>query len=188
MPSHLPFDVRRRLKPIRLLVLDVDGVLTDGSLLYGAEGCIGKSFNVRDGLGIRLLMECGIGVGVISGRSEPAVSVRLKELGLDPSFVVLGSRDKVQDLAGLQKAAGEIKDSQTAVMGDDLPDLPILLRAGFSACPVDAAPDVAAVCDLICGRAGGHGAVREVAEVILKGQGRWSGLVKRWMDVDDEAG
>ncbi len=188
MPSHLPFDVRRRLKPIRLLVLDVDGVLTDGSLLYGAEGCIGKSFSVRDGLGIRLLMECGITVAVISGRSEPAVSVRLMELGLEPALVALGSRDKVEDLSLIQAAAGGIKDSQTAVMGDDLPDLPILLRSGFSACPADAAPDVAAVCDLICGRPGGHGAVREVAEVILKGQGRWSGLVKRWMDVDGEAG
>jgi len=188
MPSHLPFDVRRRLKPIRLLVLDVDGVLTDGSLIYGAEGCIGKSFNVRDGLGIRLLMECGITVAVISGRSEPAVSVRLKELGLEPSVVALGSRDKVQDLSRIQSVVGDIKDSQTAVMGDDLPDLPILLRAGFSACPADAAPDVAAVCDLVCGRPGGLGAVREVAEVILKGQGRWSGLVQRWMDFDDEAG
>lgn len=182
MPSHLPFDVRKRLKPIRLLVLDVDGVLTDGSLLYGVDGCIGKSFNVRDGLGIRLLMDCGIAVGVISGRAEPAVSARLEELGLESSFVALGSRDKLQDLVRLQAAAGEIGDSQTAVMGDDLPDLPILLRAGFSACPADAAPDVAAVCDLVCGRPGGFGAVREVAEVILKGQGRWSDLVQRWMD------
>ena len=181
MPSHLPSEVRKRLNPIRLLVLDVDGVLTDGSLMYGAEGCIGKSFNVRDGLGIRLLKECGIAVGVISGRSEPAVSARLGELGLEPSVVALGSRDKVQALARIQAAVGGIEDFQTAVMGDDLPDLPILLRAGFSACPADAAPDVAAVCDLVCGRPGGYGAVREVAEVLLKGQGLWSDLVQRWM-------
>lgn len=185
MPSHLPSDVRKRLKPLRLLVLDVDGVLTDGSLVYGAQGCTGKSFNVRDGLGIRLLVEYGIAVGVISGRSEAAVSARLEELGLAPSVVVLGSRDKGKDLARLQAAAGGVEDSQTAVMGDDLPDLPILLRAGFSACPADAAPEVAAVCDMVCGRPGGHGAVREVAEVILKGQGGWSDLVQGWMDVDD---
>jgi 3-deoxy-D-manno-octulosonate 8-phosphate phosphatase (KDO 8-P phosphatase) len=185
MPSHLPFDLRRRLEPIRLLVLDVDGVLTDGSLLYGAEGCIGKSFNVRDGLGIRLLAECGITVGVISGRSEASVSRRLEDLGVDPSVVVLGSRNKMVDLAGLQVEAGGLADHQTAVMGDDLPDLPMLLRAGFSACPSDAAPDVAAVCHLVCGAAGGQGAVREVAEVILKAQGRWSGLVQRWMTDHD---
>lgn len=181
MPSHLPSDVRKRLEPIRLLILDVDGVLTDGSLLYGADGCIGKSFNVRDGLGIRLLADCGIAVGVISGRSEGAVSTRLEELGIDSSVVVLGSRNKLQDLSRVQMAAGGVEDNQTAVMGDDLPDLAMLLRVGFSACPADAAPDVAAVCDLVCGASGGQGAVREVAEVILKGQGRWSDLVGRWM-------
>lgn len=181
MPSHLPSDVRKRLKPIRLLVLDVDGVLTDGSLLFGAEGCIGKSFSVRDGLGIRLLEECGITVGVISGRSDPAVSARLEELGVDSSVIVLGSRNKLEDLGRLQVAAGGVDDSQTAVIGDDLPDLPMLLKVGFSACPADAAPDVAAVCDLVCGSCGGRGAVREVAEMILKGQGQWSGLVQRWM-------
>lgn len=180
MPSHLPSDVRKRLKPIRLLVLDVDGVLTDGSLLFGADGCIGKSFSARDGLGIRLLEECGITVGVISGRSDPAVSARLEELGVDQSVISLGSRNKLEDLQRLQAVAG-VGDSQTAVIGDDLPDLPMLLKVGFSACPADAAPDVAAVCDLICGSSGGRGAVREVAEVILKGQGSWSDLVQRWM-------
>ena len=84
MPSHLPSDVRKRLKPIRLLVLDVDGVLTDGLLMYGAEGCLGKAFNVRDGLGIRFLMKCGITVGVISGRSEAAASARLEALSVPP--------------------------------------------------------------------------------------------------------
>ncbi len=167
--------------PIRLLVLDVDGVLTDGSLMFGADGCIGKSFNVRDGLGIRLLMDSGIGVGVISGRSSGATDSRLKELGLKDEMVVLGSRDKKRDLGILQKVLGGVKDVETAVMGDDLPDLPILLRAGFSACPSDATPDVAAICDLVCGNPGGHGAVREVAEMILKGQGRWSDMVQGWM-------
>jgi len=187
MPSHLPVDIRRLLEPIRLLVLDVDGVLTDGSLLYGADGCLGKSFSVRDGLGIRILAECGIVVGVISGRAEPAVSVRLEELGLDPSVVVLGSRDKMRDLVRLQSVTG-VDDHQTAVMGDDLPDLPMLLRAGFSVCPADAAPEVAAVCDLVCGAAGGCGAVREVSEVILKGQGRWSDLVQKWMNRPENGG
>ncbi len=181
MPSHLPFDVRKRLKPIRLVVLDVDGVLTDGMLLFGADGELAKHFNVRDGLGMRLLMDCGVTVGVISGRSSGAAATRLSELGLKDDMVILGSRDKKKDLDRLQSVLGGVEDSETAVIGDDLPDLPILLRAGFSACPADAVPDVAAVCDLVCGSPGGRGAVREVAEVILKGQGRWSDLVQGWM-------
>ena len=187
MPSRLPSDVRQRLQPIRLLVLDVDGVLTDGSLIYGSEGEIGKSFNVRDGLGIRLLMEAGIAVGIISGRSSEGVAFRLKELGLAEDMVVLGSRNKLEDLARLQKNSDSAEDRETAVIGDDLPDLPMILRAGLSACPGDAAPDVAAVCDLVCGADGGRGAVREVAELILKSQHRWSELVRGWMALDSVA-
>lgn len=181
MPSRLPHDVRCSLDPIRLLVLDVDGVLTDGILHYGPDGEIGKGFNVRDGLGIRLLLDAGISVGVISGRAGGATERRLLELGLEPKMIVLGSRNKVGDLEKIQKVAGGVTDAETAAIGDDLPDLPILMRAGFSACPADSAPDVAAVCDLVCGFAGGRGAVREVAELILKARNQWSAVVRKWM-------
>ncbi len=188
MPSRLPPDVRRSLGPIRLLVLDVDGVLTDGVLIYGQEGEIGKRFHVRDGLGIRLLLDAGITVGVVSGRAGDATERRLLELGLDPSLIALGSRDKVRDFERVQLAAGAVSDEETAVMGDDLPDLPILMRAGFSACPADGAPDVVAVCDMVCGEAGGRGAVREVAELILKARHQWSDLVRKWMAASSSQG
>lgn len=177
MPSHLPPHIRAKLEPIRLLVLDVDGVLTDGSLFYSANGEEMKAFNVRDGLGVRLMIDCGIEVGVITGRSSAAVSARCTELGMNDALVFLGSRDKGADLDQILETLG-IADHEMAAMGDDLPDLPMLKRAGFSFCPTDAAPEVIAACDHICGRNGGDGAVREAAEILLKAKGRWTGLVE----------
>lgn len=177
MPSHLPPHIRAKLEPIRLLVLDVDGVLTDGSLFYSAGGEEMKAFNVHDGLGIRLMIDCGIEVGIITGRSSAAVSSRCSELGLKETLVFLGSRDKGADLDRMLSTLG-IADHEMAAMGDDLPDLPMLARAGFSFCPTDAAPEVIAACDHICGKNGGRGAVREAAEILLKAKGRWTGLVE----------
>ena len=179
MPSHLPPHIRQKLEPIRLLVLDVDGVLTDGTLFYSADGEELKNFNVHDGLGIKLMIECGIDIGVITGRSSGAVAARCAELGLDDELVFLGSKEKGADLDRMLASLG-IADHQMAAMGDDLPDLPMLGRAGFSFCPADAAPDVAAACDHVCGKEGGRGAVREAAEILLKAKGRWTGLVKEW--------
>ncbi len=180
MPSRLPPSVRAKLEPVRLLVLDVDGVLTDGSLTYSANGEELKTFNVHDGLGIRLLIETGFEVGVITGRSSPAVSTRCAELGLKEELVFLGSRDKDADLDRMLEILG-LADHEMAAMGDDLPDLPMLGRSGFAFCPADAAPDVAAQCDHVCGKDGGRGAVREAAEILLKTKGAWTGLVERWL-------
>ena len=177
MPSHLPPHIRAKLEPIRLLVLDVDGVLTDGSLFYSATGEEIKAFNVHDGLGIRLLVESGIEVGIITGRSSAAVSARCSDLGLNEALVFLGSRDKGADLDQMLSTLG-VSDHEMAAMGDDLPDLPMLTRAGFSFCPTNAAPEVIAACDHICGKNGGGGAVREAAEILLKAKGRWTGLVE----------
>lgn len=185
MPSRLPPQIREKLEPIRLLVLDVDGVLTDGTLFYTEDGEQIKNFNVRDGLGIRLLMDCGIEIGVITGRSSPAVSARCAELGVKENLVFLGSKDKDADLDRMLKILG-ISDHQMAAMGDDLPDLPMLGRAGFSFCPADAVPEVAAACDNVCGKDGGSGAVREAAEILLKAKGKWSGLVEGWSAPDRE--
>jgi 3-deoxy-D-manno-octulosonate 8-phosphate phosphatase (KDO 8-P phosphatase) len=177
VPSRLPPDVRRKLEPIRLLVLDVDGVLTDGTLLYTERGEEIKVFHVRDGLGVRLLQRCGIDVAVITGRSAAAVRTRCRDLGLADEDIVLGSRDKLADLSALT-ARLDLDHRQVAVMGDDLQDLPMLARAGFAVCPADAVPEVAAACDLVCGTPGGRGAVREVAELLLKAAGRWSEVVE----------
>ncbi len=178
MPSRLPPHIRAKLEPIRLVVFDVDGVLTDGSLFYSAAGEEMKAFNVHDGLGIRLMLEGGIDVGIITGRSSAAVSARCSDLGLKEALVVLGSKDKGADLDRMLETLG-IADHEMAAMGDDLPDLPMLTRAGFSFCPTDAAPEVIAVCDHISGRNGGDGAVREAAEILLKAKGLWSGLVEK---------
>ena len=165
---------------MRLLVMDVDGVLTDGTLRYSRRGEEGKSFSVRDGLGIRLLRQGGVEVGVVSGRRSEAVALRCRELGLLDDLVVLGSRDKAADLDALEQRLG-LDDRAVAAMGDDLPDLPLLRRASVSACPADAAPEVVAVCDLVCLARGGRGAVREMAEILLRVQGRWSELVAPWV-------
>ena len=180
MPSRLPPQIRSKLEPVRLLVLDVDGVLTDGTLYYSANGEEMKSFNVHDGLGIRLLMDCGIEAGVITGRSSAAVSARCRDLGLSDDRVFLGSRDKGADLDRMLESLG-LRDDQMAAMGDDLPDLPMLGRAGFAFCPSDAVPEVIAACDHVCGRKGGSGAVREAAEILLKAKGRWTDLAEGWL-------
>jgi 3-deoxy-D-manno-octulosonate 8-phosphate phosphatase (KDO 8-P phosphatase) len=187
MPSRLPPDVRNKLEPIRLLVLDVDGVLTDGTLFYSAAGEEIKNFNVRDGLGIRLMIDHGIEVGIITGRSSTAVRQRCADLGLKDRLVVLGSKDKAVDLDRMLVSLG-LADHEMAAMGDDLPDLPMLGRAGFAVCPADAAPEVAAACDHVCGNEGGRGSVREVAELLLKAKGRWTGLVEGFQAFDREAG
>jgi 3-deoxy-D-manno-octulosonate 8-phosphate phosphatase (KDO 8-P phosphatase) len=179
MPSRLPPNIRVKLEPIRLLVLDVDGVLTDGTLFYTGDGEVVKNFNARDGLGIRLLADNGFEVGIITGRSSDAVAVRCADLGVKREHIVLGSKDKEADLDAMLASLG-LADREFAAMGDDLPDLPLLGRAGFSFCPGDAAPEVAAVCDLVTGKVGGRGAVREAAEILLKAQGRWTALVEGW--------
>jgi 3-deoxy-D-manno-octulosonate 8-phosphate phosphatase (KDO 8-P phosphatase) len=183
MPSRVPTEIRHRLAPVRLLVLDVDGVLTDGSLFYSGRGEACKAFSVRDGLAVRLLLGAGIQVAVISGRSSPATAARCADLGIRPDMVCLGSRDKVADLERLEQML-DVVDLQVAAMGDDLQDLPLLARAAFTACPADAAPEVAAVCDLVCGSLGGRGAVREFAELILKVQGKWMDAVGHWVTAE----
>jgi len=181
MPSRVPAEVRERLEPVRLLVLDVDGVLTDGTLIYSADGEDRKSFSVRDGLGIRLLLQAGVQVAVITGRTSEAVRMRCQELGIRDELIVLGSRDKGADLDRIESLL-EIRDSgEIAAMGDDLPDLPMLARAGFAACPSDAAPEVVAACDLVCGAEGGRGAVRELAELLLKAQRKWMEQIDGWL-------
>ncbi len=179
MPSHLPGHLRERLERVRLLITDVDGVLTDGVLVYSPQGDTAKRFHVKDGLAVRLLQDAGIAVAVLTGRRSETVALRFRELGLPDALVIQGSTDKAGDLDALEAHLG-IGDESIAVVGDDLPDLPMLTRAGFATCPSDAAPEVAAVCHFVCGVAGGQGVIREVTELILKAQGRWDAAVSRW--------
>ena len=159
-----------RLAGIRLLVLDVDGVLTDGSIIIDDNGVESKHFHVRDGAAIALWIKGGRQAAILSGRSARCVDRRAAELGISP--VVQGSSSKGDALRAIVADLGVTLD-QTAFMGDDLADLPALALAGFSACPGDAAPEVHAVADHVAAAPGGRGAVREVIEVLLKAQDAW---------------
>jgi 3-deoxy-D-manno-octulosonate 8-phosphate phosphatase (KDO 8-P phosphatase) len=149
---------------IALLVLDVDGVLTDGRLWFSAEGEALKAFHVRDGLGIKLLRTAGVEVAVISGRSNPAVAVRMQELGV--ANVVQGVSDKVAALGQLLHALG-LPASRTACLVDDTPDLPLMHVVGLPAAVADAHPNVLAAAHHVTATAGGHGAVREFCDWLL---------------------
>lgn len=152
------------LSRVQLLVLDVDGVLTDGRLYYGARGESLKVFHVRDGHGIKEVAAAGITVAIISGRKSAAVARRARELGI--RHVTQGATDKLASLTRLAKARSLSLD-QCACVGDDTPDAPILKAAGVAIAVADAHRDALAAADLVTSRPGGRGAVREVCDWLL---------------------
>lgn len=153
---------------IALLVLDVDGVLTDGRLWYGPDGETHKAFNVRDGHGIKRLVEAGVGVAVISGRSSPAVTARMRELGVRD--VAQGVGDKARALAELLGRTA-IESRRVACLVDDTPDLGLMAAVGLPAAVADAHPEVLAAARHVTRAPGGHGAVREFCDWLLDGRG-----------------
>jgi 3-deoxy-D-manno-octulosonate 8-phosphate phosphatase (KDO 8-P phosphatase) len=157
------------LAAIRLLVLDVDGVMTDGRLHYDASGESGKTFHVRDGYGIKALLAAGIDVAVISGRKSPAVSRRCKELGI--RHLHQGIDDKAPVLAQLL-ATLDIPLRQCACVGDDRPDMPLLAQAGLAVAVADAHPEALAIAHRRTRLPGGAGAVREVCDWLLAARRR----------------
>jgi 3-deoxy-D-manno-octulosonate 8-phosphate phosphatase (KDO 8-P phosphatase) len=163
--------VRGRVPPtlarVRLLVLDVDGVLTDGRLFYGPKGELLKAFHVRDGHGIKQVAAAGITVAIISGRKSAAVARRAKELGI--RHVTQGANDKLAALRKLVKARG-VSLEECACVGDDSPDAPILAAAGVGIAVADAHEDALSAADLVTTRSGGHGAVREVCDWLIAHQ------------------
>lgn len=156
---------------VRLLCLDVDGVLTEGAVVLDAEGRELKVFSVRDGLGLVLWQRLGGRVAVITGRSSPAVDRRMQELGV--SMVRQGSKDKAQELRSIAAEAG-VPAEQVAFVGDDLPDLPAMRACGYPVAVQDAAPEVRAAAAFVTAAPGGKGAVREVVEHLLRAQDRWN--------------
>jgi 3-deoxy-D-manno-octulosonate 8-phosphate phosphatase (KDO 8-P phosphatase) len=163
-----------RAARVRLMILDVDGVLTDGQLVYGSHGEILKAFNVRDGHGIKLLRAAGVDVAILTARKSEIVAVRARELGIER--VVQGASDK---LAGFEQllAATSVSADNCGYIGDDWPDLPVLARAGFAATVADAAEEVKAIAHWIALQPGGRGAVRALAEFIVRAQGRFDELL-----------
>ncbi len=166
--------MQNRLTPIRLLLLDVDGVLSDGRIVYDAHGTEIKSFDVKDGHGIKMLQKAGIEVGIISGRSSKVVNVRAKELGIE--ILYQGIADKDIPYAEIIKQRG-LRDEEIAYIGDDVVDLPILRRVGFAVATADAVDDIRPYVHYVTNRCGGRGAVREVCDLILKARGDWDAVM-----------
>ena len=174
--KRIPAAVRNKAKKIKLLLLDVDGVLTDGRIIIDDRGVESKHFHVRDGQGISLLMHAGIEVGFITARSSRAVSRRAKELGV--RLVRQGMKDKLQTY-NVVKRRRRLADEQIAYVGDDIIDLAILGQAGLAVLVADGCSEMAFAVDFITDAPGGNGAVREVAELLLKAQGKWPSLMDR---------
>ena len=170
--------IERRASRIKLLLMDCDGVLTDGRLWLTDDGDEQKSFNTHDGLGLSLLHRAGVKSGVITGRSSRAVARRAQELGIE--FVCQGSPDKIAAFEQLLKEAG-VDENEVAFVGDDLPDIPVMNRAEFAVAVADAVEETRAVAHYVTRARGGRGAIREVIEIILKSQGRWHDLVEDYL-------
>ena len=166
-----------KLKEIELLLLDVDGVLTAGEIIYSEEKSEIKIFNVKDGLGLRLLMSSGVQVGLVTGRRSRALVRRCEDLGI--SMLIDGTSDKAAALNQICDKTG-ISASRAAFVGDDLPDLPIMRRTGCAIAVADAHPVVRQQADIITNARGGQGAVREICEMILKAKGSWEELLERY--------
>lgn len=168
-------DIRLKAGKIKLVIFDVDGVLTDGKLYFDQDGVEYKAFNSQDGLGINLLRKMGVEVAVISGRSSKSVSLRMASLGIDKVFQ--GQHDKVAAFETLCRELG-LAPEQVAHVGDDLLDLPLLRRVGLAVAVADANPSILPYADWRTQRHGGCGAAREVCDLILDAQGKLQAAIE----------
>ncbi len=173
-----PSSIERRAARIKLLLMDCDGVLTDGRLWLLEDGDEQKSFNVRDGLGLDLWHRAGLKSGIISGRNSIALERRADSLGIE--YVRQGSENKTKDFEELLGLA-ELDENEVAFVGDDLNDIPLMLRSELAVAVADAAEETRAVAHLVTQAAGGTGAIREVVELILKAQGRWHEVTEKYL-------
>jgi 3-deoxy-D-manno-octulosonate 8-phosphate phosphatase (KDO 8-P phosphatase) len=171
-------ELARRAQALEWLLFDVDGVFTDGRLLYGADGERWKVFHVRDGLGLKLAQRAGLKVGILSGRGNDALAFRAHELGLDCVIQERSDKDAAfTDFLAEQGTAPE----RVAYMGDDLLDLPVMRRCALSFAPADAVPEVRGRVDRLLQSPGGDAAVREMCETILRARGDWERLIARFL-------
>ncbi len=170
-------ELHNKIKAIKCLILDVDGVLTDGGIVFDDEGRQIKRFDVRDGHGLKMLMRYGIDVVLLTGRTSQAVLHRALDLGIED--VHQGAKNKLDVYQEILRKKN-ILASATAFVGDDVVDVPVLRRVGFSVTVADAAEDVKKLVDYITEKNGGRGAVREVCELILQVQGHWAELAARY--------
>ncbi|HWO41322.1 MAG TPA: HAD-IIIA family hydrolase [Candidatus Eisenbacteria bacterium] len=173
--NRIPAAVRKKAEVIKLLLLDVDGVLTDGAIIVNDRGVETKHFHVRDGQGIALLVMAGVQVGLITGRSSKAVGLRAQELGI--KLVYQGRRNKLHAYEAIKKKTG-LSDAEIAYVGDDIVDLPVLARSGLAVAVADSWSGLRTKVDYVTRQPGGKGAVREVCELLLRAQGRYASLAQ----------
>jgi 3-deoxy-D-manno-octulosonate 8-phosphate phosphatase (KDO 8-P phosphatase) len=175
---HEMAEIERRAARIKLLLMDCDGVLTDGRITLLDTGDEEKSFHTRDGHGLVLLHRAGLQSGIVSGRTSALVKRRASELGI--KYVRQGTWNKVKDFEELL-AEAEINEREVAFIGDDVTDIPLMQRSELAVAVADAVEETRGVAHYVTQLPGGFGAVREVCELILKAQGRWSELMRRYM-------
>jgi 3-deoxy-D-manno-octulosonate 8-phosphate phosphatase (KDO 8-P phosphatase) len=178
-PSGTPSEIERRAARMKLLLMDCDGVLTDGRITLLGDDDEQKSFHTRDGHGLVLLHRAGLRSGIISGRTSSAVVRRARDLGI--SFVRQGTHNKIEDYEEVIREAG-VEESETAFIGDDVTDVPLMRRAGLAVAVADATPETISAAHYVTKLPGGAGAVREVCELILRAHGRWAELMKRYIE------
>ena len=167
--------MKSKLMKIKMLLMDVDGVLTDGDIIYTSEGDELKKFNVQDGMGITLARKAGLKTGIITSRESELVKRRASELKFD--VIEQGCKHKLKEYENIKKKFN-FEDENIAYMGDDIPDMSILKRAGYSIAPANARDEVKAVCDYVTVQPGGQGAVREIIDKILKLQDRFYNILE----------
>jgi 3-deoxy-D-manno-octulosonate 8-phosphate phosphatase (KDO 8-P phosphatase) len=170
-------DATTRAARLKLLVFDVDGVLTDGVIVMHADGTESKHFHIRDGAAMVWAQRMGIPVALLSARTSGATAQRAAQLGI--RTVVQGAGSKLEAYEQILRERG-LTDEQVSFMGDDLLDLPVMRRAGLSAAPADAAPEVLEQALWVSTRPGGRGAVREFIEMVLRIQGRWDDVLREY--------
>lgn len=173
-----PSPLSERASRIKILLMDCDGVLTDGRIWLLSEGGDQKAFNTRDGLGLELFHHAGFRSGIISGRSSSAAERRARELGM--AFVYLGCSSKLMAFEQMLATAG-VSSDEVAFIGDDLNDIPVMLRCGLGVAVADAVAEAIEKAHYVTRARGGRGAVREVVELILKEQNCWSQLMERFL-------
>lgn len=169
-----------KAKHIRLLILDVDGVLTSGHLCYGSQGDEYKNFHVHDGLGILLIQQAGIKVAIISAKKSAALELRIKDLNIQ--YAYLGQEKKRPAYEKLKQQL-QLADHEIAYIGDDLPDLPLLCRVGLAITVPDAPQIIRQYADWTTAHLGGKGAVREVCELIMQAQGKYQSVIQSYLEM-----
>ncbi len=171
-------DLREKILPIKMLIMDVDGVLTDGRIIFDSNGVESKQFDVRDGHGLKMLDRSGVTLALLTGRRSPVVSHRAAELGIE--IVFQRCYDKLKAYHQIRDRLG-LGDHEVAYIGDDVVDIPVLRKVGFAATVADADPELVPIVDWQSSRPGGRGAVRELCRLIMQIQGSWDKAMVRYL-------